>query len=66
VAVSAANTVFCAGLPFTSAVTCGALAIDNSTSASMALQPTVSTTTIYAAGTMAATARINFSATYYV
>ena len=68
VAVAASNAAFCGNLPFTPNAnsTCGALGINNSTTASIALQPTGTSTTIYAAGTMAATPRINFSATYQV
>jgi hypothetical protein len=67
VAVTASNTVFCAGLPAAISSTNNAypgLAINNQTTASMPLQ--VTTTTIYAAGTMAATQTIHFSATYFV
>ena len=68
VAVAASNAAFCGNLPFTPNAnsTCGALGINGNTTASIALQPTGTSTTIFAAGTMAATARINFSATYQV
>jgi len=68
VAVAAANTAFCAGLPFTpnASSTNASLAVNNGTSATMGLQPTGTSTTIFSAGTMAATARINFTATYFV
>ena len=66
VAVTASNTVFCAGLTAITSTNNAypGLALNNGTSASMPLQ--VTTTTIYAAGTMAATQTINFSATYFV
>jgi hypothetical protein len=67
VAVAASNTVFCAGLPAAISSTSNAypgLALNNSTTASMPVQ--VTSTTIYAAGTMAATTNITFSATYFV
>jgi len=68
VEVTSSGLAFCGGAPFTPNAnsTCGALGINNGTTASITLQPTASTTTIYAAGTMSATVRINFSATYFV
>jgi len=66
VAVAASNTVFCAGLPFSGGgdnVYPG-VAQNNSTTAGMFTQ--VTTTTIYAVGTMSATTNIYFSTTYFV
>jgi len=66
VAVTASNTVFCAGLPFSGGgdnVYPG-VAQNNSTTAGMFTQLT--TTTIYAVGTMPATTNIYFSTTYFV
>jgi hypothetical protein len=68
VAVASAGTAFCAGLPFTpnASSTNASLAVNNSTNATMGLQPTGASTGLFAAETMASTTRINFTATYFV
>jgi len=64
VAVAAANSVFCAGLPFTATNELqSGTAVNGSTTANSIVQLTNST--VYATGTFAATSKIGFSATYY-
>lgn len=66
VALATAGTVICAGLPFAAPAAEGQMGTmgNNATTASGAVQ--VSSSTIYNNNTMAATAKIFFSVTYYV
>ena len=66
VSVATADTVLCSALPFTAAASTNhtALGLNSATTASIPLQ--ITTTTVYAAGTMAATAKIHFSGTYHI
>ena len=66
VSVATADTALCSALPFTAAASTNhtALGLNSATNASIPLQ--ITNTTVYAAGTMAATIKIHFSGTYHI